>query len=588
MNNFLILSGLKYLFPEKKNNNIYSLYEDHFENKKTFQEIYSKVLIEKNRWSNRKILKKDKNYLFKLNKEIINNIYKKLNELHKVNYSKKFWSILISPWSIYFLQLIFNRWHQTQMILKKNKISHVNIVEFKNEKNLTPSDTKEFHNYYQGHLWNQYVNQKILFFLTKKIKYIKKKKIISIKITPKVKEKKNIFINFFSFLLKFANKKNYKYFIYSTYLGMWREFLLNVKLNQLPSFEKIKFEFKKDRIKLDLKKRSKLINHIKPKNKFEKFFYNIFILQLPYVFFEKFPDLEKSFKSINLPTNPSKILSAEALWEETGKNYYIAKLLENNSKLYTIQHGGTYGIAQTHFNTNYELENSDKFISWGSSFNKNSKVIKLGTIKKKYNLKQNKNDTGNLLFIINKRHKYKTYLNTSLSHPFNFTKTLKFNTNFLLNLKDDIQKQTIIRPMPNTNFVKDYDFFENLRYKFKFNSSKPVLQCYKESKIAIHSLNSTSMLETLYYNMPTIIIYDSKIDPFTKEAQKIFKKLKKNNIFFDNPVSAALFVNKIWNKGVYDWWYSPKVQKTVNNFNLIFCKHNSKMLIDLKNLLSKR
>ena len=64
--------------------------------------------------------------------------------------------------------------------------------------------------------------------------------------------------------------------------------------------------------------------------------------------------------------------------------------------------------------------------------------------------------------------------------------------------------------------------------------------------------------------------------------QKVFKKLKKANIFFDDLKEAYKFVNKIWNNRVETWWNSSEVQKAVRYFNLNFSKKRTNVLSDLK------
>ena len=56
-------------------------------------------------------------------------------------------------------------------------------------------------------------------------------------------------------------------------------------------------------------------------------------------------------------------------------------------------------------------------------------------------------------------------------------------------------------------------------------------------------LNSTSLVETLNLNIPTILIF-SKDEKFSNIGTKVFKKLKKANIFLTIPKEAYKFVNK--------------------------------------------
>ena len=89
---------------------------------------------------------KDWKYLYKLNRIFIKNIHKQLNLIHKTNYSENFWYMFISPWSLPFIQIIFDRWHAINSIINKNKkkFFFTKEINFENNEKLVPLDTEEF------------------------------------------------------------------------------------------------------------------------------------------------------------------------------------------------------------------------------------------------------------------------------------------------------------------------------------------------------------------------------------------------------------------------------------------------------------
>jgi putative transferase (TIGR04331 family) len=450
---------------------------------------------------------------------------------------------------------------------------------------LVPLDTEEFLEIFKNDYWNQFIVQGIsknfnqVFYIKSKNKLNKKD--ISIKKKNQIKFK-SIFINQIKKLLNIINKEKYKYFIYKTYLGMTREFLLCLKLGQIPFFDDVKLNNKKG--VLNKKLRESLIKKIKTKGKFENYLSKIFCSQMPIVFLEKFNELETLVKNNkNLPKKPKKIFSALSLWGNSAINYYCALKKEENTKIIYAQHGGGYGITKTHFNTDYEIEVCDKYLSYGWS-NSNKKILKFGNIhnldKKKYIFSNKKKF---LTFISNKRHKYSTFINSSALWSIDFIDTVKFYSNFLLNLPKNIQENTLIRGMPDTD-LKKLDFFGTLIKNFKVDNKTDIFDLYNNSKIIIHSINSTSLLETMYLNIPSIIILDKKI-PFSHISKNIFLDLKKNNIFFDDPKLASKFIEKIWENGIHTWWNSINVQKTVKKFNLNFSKRRNNVLSDLQKIL---
>ena len=57
-------------------------------------------------------------------------------------------------------------------------------------------------------------------------------------------------------------------------------------------------------------------------------------------------------------------------------------------------------------------------------------------------------------------------------------------------------------------------------------------------------------------------------------------------LFHDNPVSAAKFLNKIWND-IDSWWNEPKLKKIKENFTNKYSKKSNNVSTDLLNLLQK-
>ena len=148
---------------------------------------------------------------------------------------------------------------------------------------------------------------------------------------------KKIFFKFFNFI----NKKKYKYLIFKTYIGAINELKLSLKFNQFPIFqiEKQKYISTKS---IDRNLRLQLDNLIDTSNKFENFAVNSLKNLIPKVFLENFEDLKKFSSNSNLPKNPEKIISANALWYDSFFMFHSALLMEGTTKLIYAQHGGAY------------------------------------------------------------------------------------------------------------------------------------------------------------------------------------------------------------------------------------------------------
>ena len=63
------------------------------------------------------------NYSEKCYEEIVNDLVSILNEIHKVNWSKKAWKILIGPWLIKFISIVNDRIEIIQEVLKIKNVN---------------------------------------------------------------------------------------------------------------------------------------------------------------------------------------------------------------------------------------------------------------------------------------------------------------------------------------------------------------------------------------------------------------------------------------------------------------------------------
>ena len=69
-------------------------------------------------WDDRNKLYNDYQYLNSLYEDTLNNTKEQLNRIHDVDYSLRYWRILIGPWLAYFMQMVFDRWAMLNFAFK--------------------------------------------------------------------------------------------------------------------------------------------------------------------------------------------------------------------------------------------------------------------------------------------------------------------------------------------------------------------------------------------------------------------------------------------------------------------------------------
>ena len=104
-------------------------------------------------WNNRTKLHEDFNYITNLYEKVLGELTIKLNEIHKVSYSKKYWRILLGRWLSLFIQTVYDRWASIKYVQKNYKIKNTYILKY--EPNyLIPKDTFQFEFLVMDDFWN--------------------------------------------------------------------------------------------------------------------------------------------------------------------------------------------------------------------------------------------------------------------------------------------------------------------------------------------------------------------------------------------------------------------------------------------------
>lgn len=588
--NFLICSPIKKSWPNDKKNNLFFVSESSILSFKGSHDEYAAYSINESRWLNKKIFSKDFSFLIKIYEKYLILISKELNKYHKTNYSLRFWRILIGPWLSTFIHIYFDRWQNVKSTVKKNKIDKCIFLNFDLDL-FVPYDHKNFIYFSQNDLWNQFLYQKIVKVFLKKNK-IKHKNISNQKITKELKDsilnkfyKKDDKANFKSKIMQsfnYANRKNYKIFLYSTYLGFKNEFKLALKMKQMPIF--LIQENKSIKKKTDAKIRLKLSNIGLKKNSFEKNLLEVMGIIFPKIFLENFLDLDIFSKTANIPQNPKIIFTSNSLWYNTKISYHVANLIDKKkSKLVQGQHGGAMGLVKHHWPEMHEIKISDYFLSWGWNKRENKKIKKFFILKK---LEEYNDKRKSLLVPLKPRKRYFHSLESS-SGTESYRLYIRNVNLFLIRLNKQIINKTILRlPFKNLD-VKDIDFYSDLNSKYNFYSKDSFNEACEKSKLIIHASNSTPLLETLSANIPTILILDKHQHPVRSDCKKYFELLNENNIIFYKSDLAASFVNKIWNSNIESWWNSTKTQKAVKLFTENFARKNYDIVKECYDFLKK-
>ena len=337
--------------------------------------------VHKYHWHNRDKFFSDYQYLNVFYERVLDSLVIKLEEIHHVKYSKRYWRILIGPWLAYFIQILFDRWSSLKDVIDKFDISETIVLDAGDEW-LIPNDMEHFNKMIDTEEWNHHFFAEILRHLG------------TVKIINKSSSRESYSYNQSSInnLSGIKGKvlqvylKIYKYLvrrndlvISASGLSKEDEIRLHLRFKQFPQFFHINSS-NLEKISVDENQRRWEIP-IEGHDDFECLLISMLSKHIPVSYLEGYESLCDQVNNLSWPESPQLIYTAMMLWHDPLFMAYTAEKAELGCPIIYGQHGGGYGTAKFHFAEEHEIKISDRYLTWGWSRYGNSKVVPVGIVK---------------------------------------------------------------------------------------------------------------------------------------------------------------------------------------------------------------
>jgi putative transferase (TIGR04331 family) len=516
----------------------------------------------KHPWVNESKKKKDEEYTKRLAKKLTYEIGLKLNKIHKINKTKKYWDFLLLLWTYNYVSLYLEKWRCIEEFLKKIRNKNFYTACIKISNNYEIATTNDFYKISQKDFYNQIIIQNILKF--KKIKNISYKN-FTIRLFKKKNKKFRILKLLRSFLFKFALKNNQYFF--DAVLPLITYFKVCISLKLIPFLIKNDdlYDYKSSQLKKSLRKKININFNIK--NTFELFLASNIKYEIPKIFIESYKDLILSLKKIKC--KKIKYISGYHFWRDDIIKIWIAEN-SKNIKLIVMDHGGLFPIKNT-FSYYYPSTISNYYLSFinDKNFSFNNTNIQISRIsKKKFNMftfkKKNK-----ILFVLNQFFRFRVNVGGAAVGEQNL-EIIRSMGKIFENLPSKIIENIRLRNYGNFK----WQLLERLKDSIGLNikkqeywSNKPLKKLLPEIKIFISTYPDTVFLDGIDNNIPSILF----LNKFWRVKNQYFENyniLKKARILFDDEKKLAVHLKKIYNDPK-KWWLSNQTQaavKKINNF----------------------
>jgi putative transferase (TIGR04331 family) len=529
-------------------------------------------------WDDRKKLANDYCELNKIYEKLLEEFSTNLNRIHCVSFSTRYWRVIIGPWMGTFLHVLYDRWF---MLSKAHQQAINHYISFSNgPESLVSNDTREFMNQITSDKWNDALyselmsrcwpeTHKILRRFSKQQTHNILKKNSSYKI--------KIFIRG---LLRILTKENCHFF-YNTYLAKALEIKVQLALLQFPNIwwttpENKYFEY-------DYKIRSKFINTNSPGNEFIDVARDFLYKFIPKIFLEGYSETCDLVNSGIWPKSPKSIFTSNEFVMNDFFNIWSAQKVTEGCSLIIGQHGGHFGMSPFSFLEEHQIKIADKWISWGWQDIYRLNVIPYGNIRNiSKNRTYNRKGKGLLVQLSIPRYSYSLF---ALPIAGQYLSYLQDQFQFYKALPENIKEKFEIRLFSQDYGWRSKDQWKKINPKIKFNNqSIGIVDQLPQVRLYVSTYNATTLLESLFWNIPTIAFWDPINSELNREAQYLFDQLKIVGIFHSTPQSAASQTEKVWHD-IDDWWQSSEVQEARNMFCEKYSRHPKKPVGLLKKIV---
>jgi putative transferase (TIGR04331 family) len=273
------------------------------------------------------------------------------------------------------------------------------------------------------------------------------------------------------------------------------------------------------------------------------------------------------------------------LWYDDPVKAYASQKIEDGSVLVYGQHGGGYGTAKLNVDEEHEVCIADRYLSMGWVNNQNPKIIPMShfRFRKKWPGPFNKKNDLLLVTLDASRYSFRGCTESALD----MKKYLRDAFLCVDSLSAVAQRSVVVRLAQN-----EKGWFHASRWQDRFpkiiieHGSQDIYRLMKNSRMVISTYNQTTILETLAFNIPSVLFCDLQQTPLRDTAVPFYAQLKQVGIFHDTPESAAKHINEVWND-VDSWWFSESVQNAVTEFTHHYCRRVSSIVPKIRTVFKE-
>lgn len=497
-----------------------------------------------------------------------------LNSVHGASHGRRYWRILLGPWLMHFLHSVYDRYVHLRDALER--WPDARTVLLAHEAFRVPRDTVEAIEF----LCDDPYNLQIISQLLQVMGYNFPERLEECEwgswsvlgrrtgMSRYLDRVKTATIDRLNRAAGLLHRGIVPVGLYNIGFGPWTvlDVALRTRLRAVPVKVPGGWSFEIPRANFD--KRRMGLGSLGGKAEFERSFVRLLPQALPSLYLEGYHPARKEIQGRQRLV-PKVIVSGTDWYFNEPFKYGAAEASEKGSRLVAVQHGGGYGTLRFMGAELHESRLSDVFRVWGwanaeSSSVRNAPSPKLSVLLKGRQLKSGYPRAENILLMTTAHPRY-LYRFHSAPVGSQWNEYYEWQLRFLRSIPGGLQSRVVFRPYPI-----DYGHGVRQRISREFpnigwDTGRSSYKRLERARIVVIDHNSTSHLETLVGNIPTVMFWNPKCWEERTEAAPYLDDLRKVGILFNSPEEAAARVSAVYND-LFSWWNNVKVQQVRQAF----------------------
>ena len=512
-----------------------------------------------------------------------------LNRYHGTKHSARFWRVVLGHWLRCYMDVMLNRVKTLEQCLQAHQLS--GTTTYTNDHYVVATqDTDSAILAFSDARWNNALTVRILNLLGVESCPVEvitacetqcfRWRVLTSTHTLKRKILKWGYLKACKLASYFARDSDA--FIINSYLPKTEEIKLQLALRQCPQLwasPKLEISVEPDRAL-----RKNLGNKIirKSENNLENILSIMVFESLPVCYLEGFADLNKLVQQHAWPKRPKFIFTSNNFYTDEFFKLWVALKIESGCRYIVGQHGANYGTHRYFECNTIEELTADRFLTWGWKLNLPQHtpafIFKAAGRKAKAC-----NSKGGLLLIeLCLNHRITTWDGTS-----EFGNYFEEQQSFISELASTPKQHLTIRLHAASRYMKWNEearwhaFDQSLKIETGGGAIKDLIA---QSRLVVHSYDSTGILETLSQNIPTLAFWQNGLDHLRDSAKPQYQSLVDAGIVHLTPESVARKVNEVWDD-VDGWWAQKKVQDIRKEFCDLYARLSHAPVRELKKIV---